>query len=358
MKTTVRISTAVLAFSLVLATPALAAETITVEGGGWGHGIGMSQYGAKALAGVGKTAAQITSHFYPGTQIGTVGTGNLVDHADPLRIGAAQSQVRIDFSALGGPITLCLGADCTLVAQPGDGLAWSLRADGAGNCQYYNAETPVGTPGACDGEWTWANQPNVLVSVSTLNRVYGRGKVMFVPAPGNTFHLLVELGLEEYLYGLGEMPSSWPTEALKAQAIAGRTYALYKAWVWRDLANKQARMDACACHLYASTKDQKYIGWAKEGEVASGTNWGAIWKAAVDATAGQALIHSHSEWRAIESYFFSSSGGATENNEDMWGGSPYPYLRSVADPGPTYWTKDFDKSTFAALLGFDLVFSA
>ena len=78
MKKTVRISTAVLAFTLVVSTPALAAETITVEGGGWGHGIGMSQYGAKAMAEDDKTAEQITSHFYPGTQIGTVGTGLLL----------------------------------------------------------------------------------------------------------------------------------------------------------------------------------------------------------------------------------------------------------------------------------------
>jgi SpoIID/LytB domain protein len=342
---------ALVAAILLAGLPAQGADNeVTITGGGWGHGIGMSQYGAKALAEQGLGAHQILQHFYTGASIGTVGQGGLVGHASPLRIGVGQSMSRVDFTPVGGPLTLPGG----LIAQPGQ--AWSLRVVGSGQCQYFFGEGAQAPPSACSGSITWGNQPNVRVSVPTLNRTYARGKLIVVPAPNSTFHLVVEVSLQAYLYGLAEMPSSWHVEALKAQAIAGRTYALYRAWVYRNLASNADRMAACGCHLYASTQDQKYIGWAKEAE--GGGTWGARWKAAVDATNNQALVHSHSGGRAIEAYYFSSSGGATENNEEVWGGSPYPYLRSKNDPGATSWTANLPQSSITAGLGFSSIVSA
>ena len=348
-----RVPVLALLVTLLLAgtLPASGADNeVRIDGGGWGHGIGMPQYGAKALAEGGHGAHQILQYFYKGASIGTVGQGGLVGHANPLRIGVGQSMSRVDFTPVGGPLNLPGG----LVAQPGQ--AWSIRVVAPGQCQYFYGEGAQAPPGACSGAITWANQPTVRVSVPTLNRTYARGKLVLIPAPGGTFHLVVELGLQAYLYGLAEMPSSWHVEALKAQAIAGRTYALYRAWVFRNLAGNPDRMAACGCHLYASTQDQKYIGWAKEAE--GGGTWGARWRAAVDATNGQALVHSHSGGRAIEAYYFSSSGGATENNEDKWGGSPYPYLRSIDDPGATSWSAAIPQSSFANALGFSSVISA
>ena len=261
--------------------PAFAEGEIVVDGGGWGHGIGMSQHGAKALAESGASTHEILSHFYTGIDFGLVGTGNLVGHADPLRIGVAQDLGFVLFGAIGGPVSLCQAGSCLYQAQPTEGAVWSFRSVDVGQCQYFKAGVAQGLPGTCDGALSWAGQPGVRVEFPDLNREYARGSVIFTGAPGNTFHVLVELGLEEYLYGLGEMPSSWPDSALQAQAMAGRTYALWKAWVYRDLESNQARMDSCACHLYASTFDQKYIGWAKEAE--GNGFWGAKWVAAVDA---------------------------------------------------------------------------
>ena len=337
---------------LVGVLPAAAADDIVISGGGWGHGIGMPQYGAKALAESGETAEDILRYFYEGVLLGTVGEGELDGHAEPLRIGVGQDLSQTLFSATGGALTVCLGAECHTAISPEN---WELVSDGLGSCQLHKNSAPIESTAACEGEITWGDQPNTRVSFPSLNRTYARGKIIFTTAPENTFHVVVELPLEEYLYGLGEMPSSWPEEALQAQAIAGRTYALYKAWVYRNLFSSQTRMDACACHLYASTFDQSYIGWAKEAE-GTGGSWGAIWRAAVDNTAAQAMYHnSDGVSRAIEAYYFSSSGGATENNEDRWGGSPYPYLRSKPDPGSTFWEKVFSSTTFAALLGFDSV---
>jgi SpoIID/LytB domain protein len=343
--------TGVMLVSSVL--PAYGADNqVTVTGGGWGHGIGMSQYGAKAHAEGGNTAHEILQYFYTGASVGTVGQGGLVGHASPLRIGVGQSMTRFDFSAVGGPVNLPGG----LVAQPGQG--WSLRVVGPGQCQYFFGEGAQAPPSSCTGAITWTNQPTAKVAVSTLGRTYARGKLVVVPVPNNpgAFHLVVEIDLEQYLYGLAEMPSSWHIEALKAQAIAGRTYALYRAWVFRDLAGNAARMNSCGCHLFASTQDQKYIGWAKEAE--GGGTYGARWRDAVNATKNQALVHPHSGGRALEAYYFSSSGGNTENNEDQWGGSPYPYLRSKGDPGATSWTAAIPQSSFASMLGFSAIVSA
>ncbi len=337
---------------LLIPSAALGAE-ITIEGGGWGHGIGMSQHGAQELAEQGSDAHEIIQYFYTGATIGDVGSGALVGHADPLWIGLLQDKSIIEFDPVGGDVTLCLGEDCSLTASAGDGLDWSIKAFG-GICQFYNGDDPVGGSGDCFATLTWDNQPDTAVSIPTLGYTFGRGEIQIKPAPSNRFHMVLEIGLEEYLYGIGEMPSSWHSEALGAQAIASRTYALYKAWVYRDIESNDARMEACSCHLYATIYDQKYIGLAKETE---GTNgyWGDIWRAAVDATAGEAAVHTHSAGRAIEAYFFSSTGGASENNEDAWGGTPRPYLRSVSDPGATSWIETFDADLFASLLGFSIV---
>ena len=336
-----------------------------MSGGGWGHGIGMSQHGARAMAESGSSAEDILTYFYTGAQIGTVGEGDLVGHANPLRIGVDQDVTQFDFEAVGGPVNVCVNGNCVLTASPGDGKDWSYRSNGSGSCRFYNGEVAVTSATTCVGELTWSSQPSTRVSAPQLNRTYARGRILFLQAPDGLFHVVVELNLEDYLYGLGEMPSSWPAEALKAQAIAGRTFALYKAWVWRNIGTgaestpgELKRLADCACHLYSSTWDQKYIGWAKESESSGGVDWGVFWVEAVDDTAGLALIHAHSGGRAIEAYYFSSSGGATENNEEVWGGTPYPYLRSVADPGATQWQKAFSQVGFASALGFVCVGSA
>ena len=350
---------------ILLATQSVpvAAADVTIEGGGWGHGIGMPQYGAKAMAESGSSGEEIVEYFYTGAEIGMVGEGAVVGHADPLRIGLAQSSLVQPFSVSGGPVQLCLEGNCDLEAAPGDGVDWSLQwVDD--QCQYFDDSTPLGEPGACEGGMTWSDGTLITFpDIGTTGRTIAHGNLQFTAAPTTGFHLVAEMGLEPYLYGLGEMPSSWHHEAMVAQAIASRTYAVYKAWVYRDLetqtpVHNELRWEACACHLFGSTLDQKYVGWAKESE----PTWGAKWVAAVDDSAGKVATHDYSGGRALQAYYYSSSGGATENNEDVWGGTPFPYLRSVSDPGPTTWAGDevvtLAGSVFASLLGFDEVFAA
>jgi SpoIID/LytB domain protein len=126
--------------------------------------------------------------------------------------------------------------------------------------------------------------------------------------------------MQKYLYGLGEVPSSWPKAALEAQAIAGRTYA-FKRKLRYDPSLRE-----CGCHLYDSTIDQAYIGDSKR--TGSG-EWWDDWKGAVDDTNDQVITYDD---EIVEyALYSSSSGGHTENNENVWGGSPVPYLRGVSD---------------------------
>lgn len=136
-----------------------------------------------------------------------------------------------------------------------------------------------------------------------------RGKVHLVATSGGLL-AVNHVDLEEYLYSVtaSEMPSQWPLEALKAQAVAARSYALYKR---SRLANQNY-------DLGDSTNWQVYHGIKAE---TSST------QSAVQATAGQVLTHGG---EIIEAVFHSSSGGHTENAEDVWT-QAVPYLRGVAD---------------------------
>ncbi|MBN1828429.1 MAG: SpoIID/LytB domain-containing protein, partial [Deltaproteobacteria bacterium] len=116
--------------------------------------------------------------------------------------------------------------------------------------------------------------------------------------------------LEQYLYGVvpKEMPSLWPLEALKCQAVAARTYALYQADKNRDR----------DYDLFSSTKSQVYAGAESEHPQAV---------RAVDETRGIVLLH---ERRLALAYFHANSGGTTENAERVWS-AEIPYLKSVRD---------------------------
>ena len=330
---------------LIPALPALAEQPVVVKGGGWGHGMGMPQWGAKAMADGGANHEQILQYFYTGAQFGTIGS-QFTSYAEPLHIGVGLNQTVATFEAIIGAVTVVL--EGTTVFTPLPGEIWQLQRDVFGVCHLYNGGALAGSSPSCSVEITWPDQPNVKVYFHELNRFYARGKVIFKPtSTATTFHTIVEVPMETYLLGLAEVPNSWPMEALKAQVIAARSYALYKAWTHMS----SFRSD-CLCHLHGSTVDQAYRGWGPTfGE---GGSSGSRWVEAVQSTAGKALWHSHhGSSRALEAYYFSSTGGATDNNEDIWGGTPYPYLRSKPDPGPTFWTAEFSQSAFAAALGFD-----
>lgn len=161
-----------------------------------------------------------------------------------------------------------------------------------------------------------------------------RGRVLVVPdSQGLTVINWVDL--EQYLYSVlgGEMNGNWPPEALKAQAVAARSYVLFH----RNKATKRAY------DVGDTTRWQVYRGLQDE---AAGT------QSAVAATAGEVLMTR--DRQIIEAVFHSSAGGCTENVEEVWSQS-LPYLRSVVDSydegAPVYeWTKTFSQAELSSLI--------
>jgi SpoIID/LytB domain protein len=129
----------------------------------------------------------------------------------------------------------------------------------------------------------------------------------------------------EYLYGIGEVPSSWHAEVLKAQAIASRTYASRKL---QDSPN--ADRDDCGCHIFSSTVDQAYVGFSKQ-YLTDGNRWVDAVNATVDpnnANIGKVVT---SSGNLIVAYYSASTGGKTQPLNEWASSSGASYLQSVVD---------------------------
>lgn len=154
--------------------------------------------------------------------------------------------------------------------------------------------------------------------------------------------------LEEYLVGviLAEMPTSFEPEALKAQAVVARTYALKRA---KEMRHQQGAVctDAACCQAYVSNDEYlNGLGYAEDIQIA---------RSAVTATAGMVITY---DGELAETTYFHSSGGMTENAVAVWG-TEYPYLQSVESPGEEmmeHYQAEvyYDESTLEQLLGRQL----
>jgi len=161
--------------------------------------------------------------------------------------------------------------------------------------------------------------------------------------------VLQSMDLEEYLFGvvLAEMPASFETDALKAQAVAARTCTLYCTSRGTKHENAAVCTDSNCCQAYLSPEDYKKAGGEEE-------SFQKVRKA-VYATAGQVLTY---EGALIDATYFSCSGGRTEDAAAVWGGD-VPYLQSVESPGEEksddfYTEVTFTPKEFSALLGRSL----
>jgi stage II sporulation protein D len=268
--------------------PRQGTPTFVVSGRGWGHGVGLSQWGAFGYAKEGATFDEILAHYYQGTQLGPAPVSRV-------RVLLAQGRKRVTVSSLAGfRVRDGAGVNHEVAAGPhtfGPGLR--LRVDGAQKVR------------ALPGPLLFLPGNSPL----RLDRPY-RGQLLVSVTNGN-LRVVNHVGLELYLYGVvpSEMPHTWLPEALKAQAVAARTYAL------------AVRKTGSDFDLYPDVRSQVYRGIV--GEKPSAT-------AAVQATAGQIVLY---QGQIAKTYFFSTSGGRTATVTDVWPSSePVPYLVSVDDP--------------------------
>src|SRR5687768_17111358 len=137
-----------------------------------------------------------------------------------------------------------------------------------------------------------------------------RGTVEVVRASDGSLSLIGELDFEDYLKGIAEVPRDWPMEALKAQVVAARTYALNRMIG----GSGSGEYDLCA-----TTECQVYVGMKVEAGP-----FGEHWVRAVEETSGEALLY---RGQPASTYYSSTSPGRTFDVEDVFGGEPLPYLR-------------------------------
>ena len=263
---------------------AVTVTTFFASGRGWGHGVGMSQYGALGFANEGWTHDRILAHYYPGTELGPAPVARvrvlLAEQQPTVKIRSKQAfRVRDVFGTIyplaAGEVVLGPKLRVSVNGVPTDLVGPILFLPGA-------APLELDRP--------YRGQLEVSVTAQKLSAIN-------------------VVGLEHYLAGVvpQEMPSSWPEEALKAQAVAARSYALAH------------RVRGKTFDLYADVRSQVYGGIPGEHPRAT---------AAVQATAGQVLLW---QGKPVDALFHSTSGGRTMAAAEAFG-TAVPYLVPVDDP--------------------------
>lgn len=405
------LAAAALAAPAALPASADDGPSFTFEGAGWGHGVGMSQWGAynQAREDPSKKGEDIAAHYYPGSQPASLSDlslpNDLLDELEaPLWINIASQISILEFTPVGGPVDLCLAGDgegdCPKSVQPQAGERWEFRRIDVGECGFFLGGELQGTPGDCRASISWPEADGVRLrygpdrlrpcSLSSSECEYRHGELKLRDDPVEVgFHVVLTIGLEDYVRGIGEISAAWSLPGVnEAQAVASRTYAVYKFLAHEvgprseddpnlDPGITPSRMDACWCHLYDNTRDQVYLGnWRKTEPTHS------VWVKAVADTEGRVLAYQGPDWErytkggVIQAFFSASSGGITTSNQfgffTGWDGATprnklWPYLAPTPDPwavDPEWnnphasWSRSIPASRIAGLLGWDEVTSA
>jgi SpoIID/LytB domain protein len=362
--------------ALIPLAPAHADVEITFEGGGWGHSVGLSQYGAYGMALEGASWQDIVTHYYTGT---TVGDLDAETAALRLWIGLVQERSRVALTVfrtgLADPVPVVFTQDGeTLGAGPGTKVV--VEDLGDGTCRV-SAGSEV-LEGSCAVDVAWdgfeaspsvglelagCSLPDWNTSSGVVYRPcrYARGSLHLRPDNAAGLDLALQIGIEDYLLGISEMPYDWGTTggaaSLRAQAVAARSYAVHRALERGDPSDRPW----CWCHLYDTPVDQNYVGWG-HGQ--------AAWTNAVRGTAGKVIHHPSAVWEGrpmpIEAFYSSSTFGWTEASEHGFT-MAIPYLRPVDDHwaglpevgNPNYrWIRTFSGSDLGARLGIGPVTGA
>ena len=314
----------------------------TINGSGFGHGVGMSQYGAQGMGLDGYNASQILTHYYQGTAVNAIALPNT-----NIRVGLLQDRafvaVRGEFVpglTTGGAFNVTIDSNSPIAIAPGavatfttvNGLT-DVSSGGASigsgttiTLSWNKTDTVMNVKSGTDAATAVAALGSTCIPSSCSNRYrYGTLELTSGTYDDALADLVVVNTLrlsDEYLYGLGEVPSSWTDAAMQAQAIAGRSYAV----------RKTATRSGCNCQIFATTVDQSFVGYSKE----IGT-MGDRWVQAVNATivdANTAYVVQYNG-STISTYYSSSTGGKSQPSSEVWGSS-FPYLVSVDD----HWSKD------------------
>jgi stage II sporulation protein D len=315
--------------------PVTLPATITFYGRGYGHGVGLSQYGAKGRALAGQSAETILAHYYRGTSIGTM--SNSTVRVMVLQSFAATSSNPVQVYGRGATwsidgVSATFPADARLRFTPtisGSTTTWKVLVTAVDGSTLYSGASSSSIrvrSGAGTTLQLWSTP-------SAYDRFRGVLRLIGGTSGTSLVNVINELPMESYLRGVvpAEISASWPTESIKAQAIAARSYAEYR------LHPTTGTYD-----VYNDTRSQVYLGYLAEK---TATNGG------ISATGGKVLRTSTGA--KVTALFHSSDGGWTENNENVFTSSTgvktagvYSYLRGSSDRRPDGTSYD-DGSPYA-----------
>lgn len=294
--------TVLVVVALAQPAPAAAARTWVVHGAGYGHGVGMSAWGAYGFAKHGRRAGEILHHYY--------------------------SRIRIEPAGRRPPVRVLLTVDPGDASFTGAKAACGRRLESRRRYRAHRSGSSVqllsgsGTRLANCGRRLRATGGRTI-HVDGVGTYRGALEVVTGSGSGSgALNVVNRLGLEDYVRGTlpAEVYPSWPREALEAMAIAMRSIAL------------STDVGGHGFDLYPDTRTQVYGGFEREAERTD---------RAVARTAGKVVTF---RGRVAQATYFSSSGGRTESG--FLGAPEVPYLQSVKDPYDYYapqhrWTVRF-----------------
>jgi stage II sporulation protein D len=299
--------------TLLLAPAARAGVRWVVKGHGFGHGVGMSQYGAYGYARHGAGYRSILSHYYTGTTIGQAAGTRVV------RVLIGVSAGDVGFSGATRACGRALAPRRDYEAHRAGASVVLRRAGGR-------------TLAACGRRLRATGKGRIEIAGAGAYR--GALEVVPTDSDAASLNAIDAVPVDQYVKGVipNEMPPSWPQAALRAQAVAARSFAL------------SVRVGGNGFGLYDDSRSQVYRGISSE---TAATN------EAANATAGQVVMHGG---KVAQTYFSACSGGHTESVQNVFFGPSVPYLVGVPDPYDYYcplhsWTLRFSEAQISARLG-------
>lgn len=328
------------------------AGAVKVYGHGWGHGLGMSQYGAQGAARLGCGYRTIlTTYYHNASVVHRTLSPNVL-----LKLAGRASRSKLE--ARTGRVKWVSGSRSAV--QPKASI-WSVtRKTVSGQVGLAlldaNGTRKMFVP---NGKTLSARHTGVVVQVRATGGRSGLvtrwDRALFIgSSSGIAVTELITSGknftaVQKYLMGLAEVPVSWPIEALKAQVVAARTYLTSKY-----------KPTTKAYTVSITTSDQVYRGYPQEKADAG---LGGRWHRAVVSTPGQVIVDA--KGRIIEAMYSSSSGGYTENRRYVYGKFEISYLKAVndsrwdnaSDNPYRRWSKGFSTASLAKAFGFTSVSS-
>lgn len=323
-------------------------KPVVFRGSGSGHGLGMSQYGARGAGLLGCSATEILTTYYRGARRASI---------------AVPSSIGVWMLESGTSATVMVESDSTrsatvrwrqkqrLVAVQSEGTTWTLRQTGS-------IVTLIDHTGrtrfskTAPGQSLIADHSGVVVRLRTFAgstlRIDRRNKWDYARFDYTAAGLDAQQwfrdnaegpAMNKYLYGVAEIPPTWPAATQQAQAIAARTFAVRVNRV-----------------LYATSRDQYYAGHNPVQDAPT-----SAWRRAVEATTGSVMVDGYG--RPIEAFYSASAAGFTEDNRYVWGGSGVSYLQAVDDSAwanassdpYAQWSTSFTKSEIATAFGLTSV---